>query len=1086
MARSAPVLLVALAGIAAGASAQSDIIWNAGSGVWSAPGNWSPVNVPDNTSENARIPGVLGREVTLNSSYSINLLEVGSGSTLVFNEGQNLNVFSDILNDGFITINPSTGSGNSYIQFNSNTSLIGGGILRLSGGGNDAQLFTNGVTVTNGAGHTIDGAGEIHATLINNGVVSAIDSGFGNRLDLIGGAKTNNLTFQAGPSAELFLSNIGITQGPSGIIGANSGGQVTFNANVTINGGRLVGTGDFVRIGNGTLTMTDVMVDVDIPVQAASQIQFFGPTFDCSGVITLNDSGSASNAYIQFNSNTTATGGGRIFLAGGGAPGAANDSAVFTNGTTLTVATDFVIEGSGELPATLINNGLVRAFPSTNGDGRLRLIGGGKTNNTQMIADAGGVLEVNNIIVTQSPTGTLLADEGQIDFNANATVNGGTLRTINGGTIRRRGNGTLTMTDVMVDADIPVEQSSQIQYFGSTFNCSGDIVLNDSTSSANGYIQFNSDTTATGGGRIFLAGGGTPGAANDSQIFTNGTTLTIASDFVVEGSGEINATLVNNGLLRAFPSLNGDGRLRLISGGKTNNTQMIADAGGVIEVSNITVTQGPAGVLLADEGQIDFNANATVNGGTLRTINGGTIRRRGNGTLTMTDVMVDADIPVEQSSQIQYFGETFDCTGDIILNDSASTANGYIQFNSNTTATGGGRIFLAGGGNDSQVFTNGTTLTVAPDFVVEGSGEIYATMVNNGLVRAFPSDNGDGRLRLISGGKVNNALMVADPGGVLEINTIGVTQNSEGGGPGLLVADGGIIEFASNVTLTGGVLRDINGGRLIRTNSGTLSIADLTLEGDLEILAGGAVHINGNTLVNNGGVIINDSASTANSIVQFNGNTVVTGAGRFLLGGGGDDSQMFTNGTTATFGPDQRLEGEGRLSGSLVHNGTIEPGLPIGSIVGIGGTFTFGDSAVFEAQTDGPGSGDRLQYNAGTVNIDGDVRVALSYVPAVNDEFVLVSAPTINGIFDDVNVTIGSLPTNIDVRLVYTSNEVLVKFVCIADIAEPFGVLDLSDVTVFVDAFLNHDPLADLAEPIGLFDLADLNAFVVGFLNNCE
>ena len=882
------------------------------------------------------------------------------------------------------------------------------------------------------------------------------------------------------------MSSVTITQGPAGVIAANSDGQVTFSSNVTITGGRLVGTGDFRRVGNGTLTMTDVMVDVDLPVEASSQIQYTGSTFDCTGDIVLNDSGSAANAYIQFNSNTTATGGGRIFLAGGGAPGASNDSQVFTNGTTLTIAPDFVIEGSGELNASLINNGLVRAFPSTNGDGRLRLISAGKTNNTQIVADVGGVIEIQSIAVTQDPSAVLLADGGEIDFNANATINSGTLRTANGGTIRRRGNGTLTMTDVMIDADIPVEASSQIQYTGASFDCSGDIVLNDSTSSANGYIQFNSNTTATGGGRIFLAGGGVPGASNDSQVFTNGTTLTIAPDFVIEGSGELNASLINNGLVRAFPSTNGDGRLRLISAGKTNNTQIVADPGGVIEIQSIAVTNGPAGVLLADGGQIDFNANATINGGTLRTINGGTVRRRGNGTLTMTDVVIEADIPVEAASQIQYTGDTLDCSGDIILNDSASTANGYIQFNSNTTATGGGRIFLAGGGNDSAVFTNGTTLTVAPDFVVEGSGELNATFINNGLVRAFPSDNGNGRLRLISGGKTNNAVIVADPGGVIEITAITVTQNSEGGGPGLLVADGGTVEFSSNQSLNGGVLRAENGGQLVRLGNGTLTISDLTLEGDLDLLPGGNMYVNGDSLVNDGAVLINDSASTTNSWVQFNGNASVTGTGRFLLGGGGDDSQMFTNGTTVTFGPDQRLEGEGRLTGAWVHHGTVEPGLPIGSIVGNSGSFTFGDSAVFEAQTDGAGSGDRLDYTSGTVNVDGEVRVALSYVPAVNDEFVLVSAPTINGIFDDVNVTIGSLPTNIDVRLVYTSNEVLVKFVCIADIAEPFGVLDLADVTSFVDAFLNHDPLADIAEPIGLFDLADLNAFVVGFLNNCE
>jgi hypothetical protein len=54
-----------------------------------------------------------------------------------------------------------------------------------------------------------------------------------------------------------------------------------------------------------------------------------------------------------------------------------------------------------------------------------------------------------------------------------------------------------------------------------------------------------------------------------------------------------------------------------------------------------------------------------------------------------------------------------------------------------------------------------------------------------------------------------------------------------------------------------------------------------------------------------------------------------------------------------------------------------------------------------------------------------------------------------------------------------------------ADIAEPFGVLDLGDVQGFVGAFLDQDPLADIAEPFGVFDLGDLQAFVGAFTAGC-
>jgi hypothetical protein len=53
-----------------------------------------------------------------------------------------------------------------------------------------------------------------------------------------------------------------------------------------------------------------------------------------------------------------------------------------------------------------------------------------------------------------------------------------------------------------------------------------------------------------------------------------------------------------------------------------------------------------------------------------------------------------------------------------------------------------------------------------------------------------------------------------------------------------------------------------------------------------------------------------------------------------------------------------------------------------------------------------------------------------------------------------------------------------------ADLAEPFGLLDLADVTEFVMAFLNEDPAADF-EFDGVFDLADLVAFATAFLAGC-
>ena len=54
----------------------------------------------------------------------------------------------------------------------------------------------------------------------------------------------------------------------------------------------------------------------------------------------------------------------------------------------------------------------------------------------------------------------------------------------------------------------------------------------------------------------------------------------------------------------------------------------------------------------------------------------------------------------------------------------------------------------------------------------------------------------------------------------------------------------------------------------------------------------------------------------------------------------------------------------------------------------------------------------------------------------------------------------------------------------VADLAEPFGVLDLSDITAFVSGFLVQDPISDL-DGSGVFDLGDITLFVTSFVAPC-
>lgn len=54
-----------------------------------------------------------------------------------------------------------------------------------------------------------------------------------------------------------------------------------------------------------------------------------------------------------------------------------------------------------------------------------------------------------------------------------------------------------------------------------------------------------------------------------------------------------------------------------------------------------------------------------------------------------------------------------------------------------------------------------------------------------------------------------------------------------------------------------------------------------------------------------------------------------------------------------------------------------------------------------------------------------------------------------------------------------------------ADLAAPFGILDLDDVDAFIAAFLGGDSAADIAPPAGVVDLSDVDAFIALFLAGC-
>ncbi|MGP1310522.1 MAG: GC-type dockerin domain-anchored protein [Phycisphaerales bacterium] len=54
-----------------------------------------------------------------------------------------------------------------------------------------------------------------------------------------------------------------------------------------------------------------------------------------------------------------------------------------------------------------------------------------------------------------------------------------------------------------------------------------------------------------------------------------------------------------------------------------------------------------------------------------------------------------------------------------------------------------------------------------------------------------------------------------------------------------------------------------------------------------------------------------------------------------------------------------------------------------------------------------------------------------------------------------------------------------------ADLAIPFGELNIDDVLSFLNAFVVSDPAADFAPPLGTFDIDDVLTFLDAFVAGC-
>lgn len=632
-----------------------------------------------------------------------------------------------------------------------------------------------------------------------------------------------------------------------------------------------------------------------------------GP-FTNAGLVRVNPLGTGASTGIQFGASGTLSGPGVLTLSN-------NGSLAFlgtAGGAVLTHGADHTIDGRGRITAEMINHGTISAnFPG----GTMELSGSDKANNSVIEAVDGAVLSITGMSITQGVNGLLVADGAGSAINfGNNTIIGGTVQGVNGGTATVFSNNS-TMSGVRTLGSVRVGAFRTLNIDNALTN-DGTLTINPDQVGAGTGMNFTDSSSLTGSGTVVLAASGSLSdvRSDAGQVFTH------TAGHTIRGRGRITAGMVNNGTITADIS---GLPMELSGAAKTNNTTIQSTGGGILNIIGTNITQGASGIILATGTDSEVNiGNSTIVGGQVR----GNSPARAAVTLDST---FDA-VRTTGTTEVHAFrtlsivnGLTND--GVMTINPTSTGASTGIRFEDSSVLSGVGSIVLGATGTLADVRTaTGQTVTQAPAHTIEGTGRITASLVNNGTISANVPG---GSLEMSAEPKTNNATIRAINTGTAIIRT-DIDQN----GPARITADGaGSTVNIWGATISGGVVEGINGG-VVTISNADAGFDAVRFEGACDIAEFRTLNITGG-LTNNGLIRVNPGAVGAGTGLNFVDSSMLGGSGRITLSHISTLAEVRTApDQTFTQGASHTIDGRGRISGSMVNNGTVSANSPGGTM----------------------------------------------------------------------------------------------------------------------------------------------------------
>lgn len=518
-----------------------------------------------------------------------------------------------------------------------------------------------------------------------------------------------------------------------------------------------------------------------------------------------------------------------------------------------------------------------------------------------------------NLAANWTPNGipNALTDTALIDdvTASPAIVNlpGSVTITIGSGTLAANTNGGTNQIIVPNNTDFIIGQS---------FVNHGLISLNASGSLTHIYFR-DAGSSLTGTGTLRMTGNNARiGAGVAGAGLSNGVGHTIAGF----GNLGINTlSLANLGSILADVS---GQTLNVDPTTLSNAGTMAASNGGTLSLFGGTYTN--TGSISAGIGStVALQSGVALSGGQLGSVGTGSVQVITGATIDLSSVTLSGLINVQNNADLRV-QNTIANNGTVAIS-AAGSLTALLQ-TANTTLSGNGDVKLAG--NNARI-AGAFTLTNAATHLIHGFGNVgvdQAALINNGVIRADISGQtlniDPGNLNIDAGGSdlINNGQMIADAGAILVLHGADYTN------AGTLSADGADARVRLNdgARIKGGIVRGINGGKVVGVTGQNVGLQDLTVQGVLEMENNTDLELRG-TITNNGTITILGAGSLTDA--ELNSPVTLSGTGTLRLAGSQNAGINTLGGIwTLTNGTQHTLAGFGRFGQDVtgfINDGTI-------------------------------------------------------------------------------------------------------------------------------------------------------------------